>query len=32
LFACALVVSILLINAHKEDIPAEPAALGEPVE
>ena len=29
LFACALVVSILLINAHKEDIPAEPAALDE---
>jgi MFS family permease len=32
LFACALVVSILLINAHKEDIPAEPATLGEPVD
>jgi hypothetical protein len=32
LFACALVVSILLINAHKEDIPADAAALGEPVE
>ena len=32
LFACALVTSIVFINAHKEDIPAEPAALGEPVE
>jgi MFS family permease len=29
LFACALVVAILLINAHKEDIPAEPVALDE---
>ena len=32
LFACALITSIVLINAHKEDIPAEPAALGEPVD
>ena len=32
LFACALIASIVLINAHKEDIPAEPAALGEPVD
>jgi EmrB/QacA subfamily drug resistance transporter len=32
LFAAALVTSIVLINAHKEDIPADPAAVGEPVE
>jgi hypothetical protein len=25
LFACALIVSIAFINAHKEDIPADPA-------
>jgi hypothetical protein len=32
LFAVALVVSFVLITAHKEDIPAEPAALPDPME
>ncbi len=27
LFACALVATIVLINAHKEDIPSDPAAV-----
>ena len=30
LFACALIATIVFINAHKEDIPAEPAALDKP--
>jgi hypothetical protein len=32
LFACALVAAIVFITAHKEDIPAEPAAVVDPVE
>jgi hypothetical protein len=32
LFAAALVVSIAFITAHKEDIPADPAAVADPVE
>ena len=32
LFAVALVVSIVLITAHKEDIPAEPVAVPDPTE
>lgn len=32
LFAAALLVSGFLINAHKEDIPAEPAAVADPAE
>ena len=30
LFACALVASIVLINAHKEDIPADAAVAADP--
>ena len=32
LFACALVATIVFINAHKEDIPADAAAMGTPEE
>jgi hypothetical protein len=31
LFAAALLVSILFINAHKEDIPADAAVIADPV-
>ena len=32
LFACALVATIVFINAHQEDIPADAAVMGEPEE
>jgi len=32
LFAAALAAAFVLINAHKEDIPAEPAVVADPVE
>jgi EmrB/QacA subfamily drug resistance transporter len=32
LFAAALIATIVLITAHKEDIPADPAVLADPVE
>jgi hypothetical protein len=32
LFAVALIVSILFINAHREDIPADPAVVTDPAE
>jgi hypothetical protein len=32
LFAVALVAAIVLITAHKEDIPADPAVVADPVE